>query len=228
MHLRPWPLAAVVVTVAVSGCSSNPAASPTARRAPAESAISSPSASPTAVATAGVTVVATGAAASPTGTLVFVVVDNASPVPVSNVAVTAVAASGNGGAPLQGNTVITNLGSGESQAAVIPLTVPSGDSLGAVTASAHAIGQSTYRNPLLASAARFIADPISPSISVSVAATTSVSSAVIVVVCWAASTIVGGAIKRGVAVAAGGAQTVTMQAALTTAPDSCSGYARPE
>jgi hypothetical protein len=110
---------------------------------------------------------------------------------------------------------------------VIPLTVPSGDSLGAITASAQAAGQSTYTNPLAATGARFIDDPISPSISVSVAGTISVPHAVVVAVCWVGSKIVGGATNGDVTVAAGAAHTVTMQAALTVAPGSCSGYARP-
>jgi hypothetical protein len=174
-----------------------------------------------------VTVVATGAAASPTGTLVFVVVDNAGAAAVSGVQVNAVAQSASGGAALNGQAVIPNLAAGEKQAAVISLTVPSGDALGAITASAHPGGVSAYTNPLTATGAQFINDPISPSISVSVSSASSVSSAVVVAVCWSGSTVVGGAMKQHVAVAAGSAHTVTMEAALTTVPSSCTGYARP-
>jgi hypothetical protein len=229
MRLRSWPFVVVVlvVLVGVSGCSSTSPASPTSRGSPASSATAAPPTPSATPATGGVTVVATGAAASPTGTLVFVVVDNPSPAAASAVAINATAASANGGAPLHASALIPNLAAGERQAAVIPLTVPSGDSLGPITATAQAAGESTYTNPLTATQARFINDPINPSISVSVATVTSVPHAAVVAVCWVGANIVGGAINGDLAVPAGAAKTVTMQAALTSVPGSCSGYARP-
>jgi hypothetical protein len=232
MRLRCWPLAVTAVAVAVSGCTSTPAASPTGPTArpatPSDAtATATATAAPTAV-PAGVTVVATGAAAGPTGTMVFVIVTNNSATSASVVQVNATADSSNGGAPLQATALIPDLAPGESQAAVLALTVPSGDSLGAISASAHATGRSShYTNPLTASDARFIDDPISPSISVSVTGAASVSNAVIVAVCWTGSKIVGGGTIRHIAVAAGRARTVTMLAALTAAPSACSSYARP-
>jgi|SRR5450631_2949910 len=122
MRLRSWPFVVVVLVVlmGLSGCSSNSPASPISRGSPAPSATAAPPTPSATVATGGVTVVATGAAASPTCTLVFVVVTNTNPGAASGVAINATAASANGGAPLHASTVIAALAPGESQAARNP------------------------------------------------------------------------------------------------------------
>lgn len=225
-------LTASACGLALTGCGSSAAPSPTPTASGSVSTgatvttEAAPTPSPTPPIT-GVTVVATGAAASATGTLAFVVVNNTTASATGAVQITVVAKSSNGHAPVQGSAVIPNVGVGESQAAVVALTIPSGDSIGALTATSRTNGTAAYVNPLASTGARFVNDPINPTVSVSVIASSSVRSATIVAVCWKGTVVVGGGMKQGVAVASGGAQSISVPAALTAAPSSCTGYARP-
>ncbi len=202
-----------------------PSTSVTATTSGAPSA-SSTAGSTTPAAPASVTVVATHAAATPSGTVVFVVLSN-SATPRSAVGIGVMATSANGRPPLSGRATLASIAANATEAVMIRLSVPAGDSIGAVTASVTDIGLSPpSANPFTAGTASFVADPIAPTIDVQVSAATTAAASVLAV-CYQGTILVGGGIAQSVTVGAERPTTVQLVAALTDTPTVCRGFAHP-
>jgi hypothetical protein len=175
----------------------------------------------------GPIVVATVAAPTPTGTVVFVVVANDS-TPRAPVTVTASAASSNGKATITGRALIWTLPAGGTAAAMVKLSVPADDNIGAVTATvAGTAAANPAINPLSVAGASFVFDPIQPAVNVTVSATMP-RAAVVLAVCYQGGTVIGGGVAQVATVRPGPPTTLSLAAALAQTPTSCTGYAYPE
>lgn len=218
-------LTALLVTACASG---TPAPSATVTPTPTVvPTTGTPTPAPT-VGAPGPAVLAAVAAATPTGTVVFVLVRNDA-TPRTAVTVTATANSSNGRAAVSGRAAIAVLAAGEVEATTVRVAVPSGDEIASVAAEVQGVAAASPppADPLTVSGATFSDDPVSPAVGVTVAATTTTRAAV-VAVCYQGTTVVGGGVLVSEVIHAPGPQLVRLQAALTAAPTSCQGYAYPD
>jgi hypothetical protein len=168
-------------------------------------------------------VVASVAAATPSGTVVFVVVANDS-TPRVDVRVTAAANSSNGQAQVTGSATISALAAGETEAAMVRLTVPANDTIGTVTAAAGGTSTAGPVNPLTITGAVFTPDAIEPMIDVTMSATQAVT-AQVVAACYVGTTLIGGGVAATATVQPRTTKTVRLSAALSQTPTSCRGFA---
>ena len=170
-----------------------------------------PSASPS-TAAGGPAVVATVAAATPSGTVIFVVVTNDS-TPRVGVSVTVGATSSNGQATVTGTATISALAAGETEATMVRLTVPPNDTIGAVTSAASGTPAPAQVDPLTVAGAVFVPDAIEPTLDITVSAT-EVVAAKVVAACYQGTTLIGGGVETTVTVQPGAHTTLRLAAAL--------------
>lgn len=216
----------VLPLVALLGCGSGTSGTPgggTARAgSSATAATSTPSPTATPVGT-GPTVVATAAAATPSGTVVFVVVTGDA-TPRAAVHVMVSAASSNGRATVTGQSTISELAAGATQAAMVRLQVPANDTIGSISAAVTGTATTAPMPGLKATGAAFVPDAIEPGVDVTVTSPDAVS-AEIVAVCYQGTALIGGGVAMVAHVRAGGSVTYRLAAALSETPTSCTGYA---
>jgi hypothetical protein len=157
--------------------------------------------------------------------MAFAVLENASAAAVS-VDVSLSALSSNGHVHVQAAVHLPEIDAGSQQAVVTPLTIPSGDEIASVTAvisdlQAVAVTPSQVHSGTPA----YVADPISPTATVQVSASTSLNADVIVI-CWSSSDAIVGGGEKDVTVPAG-IETLSVVLALQDTPDHCTSYVRP-
>lgn len=216
------------VAMLAAACDSSHPAPTSSRSTGAATAPTSPSATPAPTQSTPIepTVVATAAAPTPTGTVVFVVVANDS-TPRGPVTVTATATSSNGKPPVGGHTVMTTLAPMATAAAMVRLSIPSDDNIGAVTATVTgAAVASAATNPVTVAGASFVSDPRQPTVNVTVSATVQ-RVATLLAVCYQGNTAIGGGVAQVATLRPGPPTSLSLAAALTQTPTSCVGYAYP-
>lgn len=130
-------------------------------------------------------------------------------------------------ATITATAVIRALAAHQTEAAMVSLSIPAGDTIAAVSATASGgAGASGAANPLSALRAAFVSDPVQPSVDVTVSTSSDVTARVLAV-CYQGSTAVGGGVAVTASVRPGAAATIRLGAALTQAPTRCLGFAYP-
>ena len=216
----------VIPMAIVTGCGSSTPATRSSTSTPTSPALSELPATPTASASAPPTapaVLGTVAAATPSGTVAFVVVGNDA-TPRGPVTVTVAAASSNGHATVTGDATIPALASGATEAAMVRLAVPPDDTIGAVTSTASGAPADGAADPVTVTSAVFTPDAIEPTVDITVTSTVS-TTAELVAACYQGATLIGGGVATTVSVAKDASTTFRLAAALSQTPTDCRGFA---
>jgi hypothetical protein len=126
-----------------------------------------------------------------------------------------------------GHTVLATLAPMVTTAAMVRLSIPSDDNIGAVTATvAGAAVPSAAANPLTVVGASFVSDPRQPTVNIIVSADAQ-RVATLLAVCYQGRTAIGGGVAQVATLRPGPPTSLSLAAALTQTPTSCVGYAYP-